>query len=238
MRLARVHSHLELAVSHTGGGIAPQFLPNVFDRFRQADSTTTRTHGGLGLGLAIVRHLTELHGGTVRAESAGEGQGAKFLVKLPLMAVKAGARAPGQPRQREDAEGSYAVHPKLEGVRVLVVDDEADTRLIISTVLSQYGAEIKESDTAAAALEVLAGWNPNVLVSDIGMPGEDGYDLIRNVRALPEECGGRTPAAALTAYARDEGRRGPDSHTCLSHSPRTRGTRTVAAFWQRVTRRT
>lgn len=204
--LEQINSHVELTVSDTGKGISAEFLPYVFERFRQADSTTTRTHSGLGLGLAIVRHLVELHGGTVHAESSGEGQGAMFIVKLPLMPV------------RLDTSDSERVHPKaghgvpfenlpvLSGLRVLVVDDEADAREFITTVLEQCGAAVTAIASAKEALEALTRSKLDVLVSDIGMPGEDGYALISKVRSLAPEQGGRIPAAALTAYAREEDR--------------------------------
>ena len=201
VRLARDGARVRLTVSDTGQGIAPEFLPHVFDRFRQADSATTRSYGGLGLGLAIVRHLAELHGGDVQAESEGEGRGSTFSVTFPLAQVPCACRDEGLPAVREGvrAEG-------LAGVRVLVVDDELDTRKLISTVIEQSGAEVTACASAGEALEKLKTWRPHILMSDIGMPGEDGYQLIRRVRALPAERGGRTPAAALTAYARDEDR--------------------------------
>jgi signal transduction histidine kinase/ActR/RegA family two-component response regulator len=202
VRLTREGARVKLNVSDTGRGIAPEFLPHVFDRFRQADSATTRAHGGLGLGLAIVRHLVELHGGTVHAESAGEDQGSAFSVTFPL----AQGAAPCACQQAEAAEGVLSLNgtERLSGVRVLVVDDEQDTRRLISTVIAQTGAEVTACASAGEALEKLKTWRPHILMSDIGMPGEDGYALIQKVRALPPERGGRTPAAALTAYARDE----------------------------------
>jgi signal transduction histidine kinase/CheY-like chemotaxis protein len=205
VRLTSDGARVRLTVSDTGKGIGPEFLPHVFDRFRQADSATTRAYGGLGLGLAIVRHLTELHGGTVAAESAGEGRGAAFSVTFPLAQAPACACSAGG---TADASAHNVVRAEgLAGVRVLVVDDELDTRKLISTVIAQSGAEVTACASAGEALETLKTWRPHILMSDIGMPGEDGYALIRQVRALPAERGGRTPAAALTAYARDEDRR-------------------------------
>jgi signal transduction histidine kinase/ActR/RegA family two-component response regulator len=204
VRVACEGARVRFSVTDTGRGIPPEFLPHVFDRFRQADSATTRAYGGLGLGLAIVRHLAELHGGEVRAESAGADRGSIFSVAFPL--AQAAAPCSCQP---DEAEGALtdAVRPeKLTGVRVLVVDDEQDTRRLISTVIAQTGAEVTACASAGEALEKLKTWRPHVLMSDIGMPGEDGYALIQKVRALPPEGGGRTPAAALTAYARDEDR--------------------------------
>ncbi|HEX8338533.1 MAG TPA: ATP-binding protein [Pyrinomonadaceae bacterium] len=205
VRLAGEGARVRLSVNDTGRGIPAEFLPHVFDRFRQADSATTRSYGGLGLGLAIVRHLAELHGGEVRAESAGEGQGSTFSVAFPL-AQAAAAPCACQPGERPEVALSLNGAEGLAGVRVLVVDDEQDTRRLISTVIAQSGAEVTACASAGEALEKLKTWRPHILMSDIGMPGEDGYALIRQVRALPPERGGRTPAAALTAYARDEDR--------------------------------
>ncbi|HEX8293113.1 MAG TPA: PAS domain S-box protein [Pyrinomonadaceae bacterium] len=207
VRLERVNSHVEIAVADTGEGIAPEFLPHVFERFRQADQRTTRQHGGLGLGLAIVRHLVELHGGTVRADSGGEGAGSTFTVELPVAPIH--RREDAEERLHPAARDTLPAHEcpeRLDGLRVLVVDDEDDARQLISTGLGQCGAEVVTASSARAALEALAGSKFDVLVSDIGMPGEDGYELIRRVRALPHAAGGRTPAVALTAYARTEDR--------------------------------
>jgi PAS domain S-box-containing protein len=212
--LARVDSHLEVTVTDTGQGIAPSFIPYVFDRFRQADPTTTRTHGGLGLGLAIVRHLVELHGGTVRAESAGQGAGSTFRVLLPLLAMQPAepppAAQPAATHSAAPASGPNGFHldcpPELSGLRVLVVEDDADSRELLIAVLRQCEAEVMAVSRAADALDALDSWRPDVLVSDIEMPDEDGYTLIRKVRARPAERGGQIPAAALTAYARSEDR--------------------------------
>ena len=206
VRLERVGSHAKITVSDTGKGISAEFLPYVFERFRQADSTSAREHGGLGLGLAIVRHLVELHGGTIHTESQGEGQGATFSVDLPLMAVRVEAGELEREYQRVGG-GRSTDHPSaLEGLRVLVVEDAADSREIIRAVLMQGGAEVRTSGSTREALEVLEQWRPDVLMSDIGMPNEDGYALIHKVRALAEEHGGRIPAAALTAYVKTEDR--------------------------------
>jgi CheY-like chemotaxis protein/two-component sensor histidine kinase len=207
IRLERVNSHVEIAVSDTGAGIAPEFLPHVFDRFRQADGRTTRQHGGMGLGLAIVRHLVELHGGTVRAESPGEGHGSTFTVLLPVAPVYQAA-AEGErvhPAARETLPFFDCVDRSGE-VRVLVVDDEPDTRELLKAGLGQCGAHVTAAGSAAEALNAIVEAAPDLLISDIGMPDEDGYDLIRQVRALPEAGGGRVPAIALTAYARVEDR--------------------------------
>ncbi|HEX8131758.1 MAG TPA: ATP-binding protein [Pyrinomonadaceae bacterium] len=202
--LERAGSHIKLSISDTGKGIAADFLPHVFDRFRQADSKTTRNYGGLGLGLAIVRHLVELHGGTVSAESHGEGQGATFSTIFPLLAVSMEAQN-AEPTDSRDAKALNS-RSELEGLRVLVVDDEPDTRQVISAVISKSGAEVKTCASVLEALETLKLWKPDILMSDIGMPGEDGYSLIRKVRSLSVESGGLIPAAALTAYARDDDR--------------------------------
>jgi PAS domain S-box-containing protein len=208
VRVQRNDSHAQIIVSDTGRGIEPAFLPYVFDRFRQADSTTTRQHGGLGLGLAIVRHLVELHGGTVRAESGGLDHGAIFTVELPIATEpEAGRGAPNGERQPALASDTLlASPPSLEGVKVLVVDDDADARGLIQTLLEKCRA------TTIPASDAMSAWNevqrsrPDVLLGDIGMPNEDGYSMIRRIRALPPEQGGRTPAAALTAFARAEDR--------------------------------
>jgi CheY-like chemotaxis protein len=203
----RVNSHIEIAISDTGAGITPEFLPHVFDRFRQADQQITREHGGMGLGLSIVRHLVELHGGNVRAESYGEGKGATFTVVLPIAPVYQSNDAEERVHPAErDTLPSYECPERLDGLRVLVVDDEPDTRELLKIGLNQCGAEVIIAGSAAEALETIASDLPDVLISDIGMPGEDGYELIRRVRELPVESGGRVPAIALTAYARTEDR--------------------------------
>jgi PAS domain S-box-containing protein len=207
VRLERVNSHVEIVVSDTGQGIASEFLPHVFDRFRQADQRTTRQHGGMGLGLAIVKTLVELHGGSVGAASPGHGQGATFTVRLPVVPV-----------YQKDANGGR-VHPsarnllpsaefgdRLDGLVILVVDDEPDTRDLLKAGLENCGAQVIVAASASEAFEAIAKQVPDVLISDIGMPGEDGYDLIRKLRSLPSERGGNVPAVALTAYARVEDR--------------------------------
>jgi CheY-like chemotaxis protein len=189
-------------VKDNGQGIAAEFVPYVFDRFRQADMTTTRAHGGLGLGLAIVRQLVELHSGTVRVASAGVGRGATFTVTLPLM-IAHHKPAKGNGKVANETKISQS----LKGVKVLVVDDEIDTRDLLKTVLSQQGARVTTAASAAAALSLLSRVKPHVLISDVGMPGTDGYALMRRVRALPVERGGNIPAVALTAYAREQDRK-------------------------------
>jgi PAS domain S-box-containing protein len=205
--LERINSHFEISVSDTGQGISPNFLPHVFERFRQEDASTTRQHGGLGLGLGIAKNLVELHGGTIRAKSPGEGQGATFIVTLPLKAVH--QEHASEPRQHPQASREYSELrvPNLRDLKVLVVDDEADARDLIKRLLEECGVEVVTADTAAQALQCLLHERPDVLLSDIGMPVEDGYALIRQVRALTVEQGGGIPAVALTAFARAEDRR-------------------------------
>jgi hypothetical protein len=206
--LERINSHLEVSIIDTGEGIEPEFLPLVFDRFRQADATTTRRHGGLGLGLAIVKQLVELHGGSIRAKSPGRGKGATFVVILPLTILHPDSE-PLPPRHHPSAPAiplTMGDCAKIEGVRVLVVDDEADARELLRRLLMDCNAIVTVAATAQEALALLESERPDVLVSDIGMPGEDGYTLIQRVRALGEGYGGRTPAIALTAYARPEDR--------------------------------
>ena len=203
VRLGRVGAHVELQVTDSGTGIDPSTLPRLFERFWQADSSTTRAHGGLGLGLAVVRHLVELHGGTVRAESGGEGQGASFTVALPLLTLRRPAVVDAAQVAADDAATGRDV---LRGLRVMVVDDDQDTCEIVGAVLRRAGAEVRTCMSASQALTVLDSWVPDLLVSDIAMPGEDGYTLIRKVRARKSEEGGRMVAMALTAYGREEDR--------------------------------
>ncbi|WP_218079451.1 hybrid sensor histidine kinase/response regulator [Anthocerotibacter panamensis] len=202
--LERQETHMAITVWDTGQGIAEEFLPHIFERFRQADSSSSRQHGGLGLGLAIVRQLIELHGGRVTVESAGESQGTTFTVYLPLAELPClvACASPWTPPDRPVKSRI----PRLEGLRVLVVDDEADARELLTAILEQSGAQVRTAVGTSEALERMASWSPDVLVSDIGLPGEDGYDLIQKVRALDAQWGRRTPAAALTAYARTEDR--------------------------------
>jgi signal transduction histidine kinase/ActR/RegA family two-component response regulator len=202
--LERVNSHLEITVHDSGIGIKPDFLPVVFDRFRQGDGSTTRSYGGLGLGLSIVKNLVDLHGGTVRAKSPGEGQGATFIVCLPLAPFRSGEvrEHPTTPRPG----GIDCEHVDLAGVRVLVVDDEQDARNLIHRVLSQCKAEVYVAANAAEGLRLISELLPDLLISDIGMPETDGYQFLRNVRQLVPEAGGKTPAIALTAFARSEDR--------------------------------
>ncbi len=210
VHLQRIDSHAEITVSDTGQGISREFLPHIFERFRQADSSITREQGGLGLGLAIVRHLVESHGGTVEAASPGAGKGATFRVKLPLLIVHDRQRfLDTDVERRHPLAGAGEVvecPPALDGLRVLAVDDERDARELITMMLERCGAEVSAVASGGEALEALKERRPDVLVSDIGMPGMDGYALMSTIRALPAEQGGRTPAVALTAYARTEDR--------------------------------
>ncbi len=205
---ARVDSEVTLSVRDDGRGISAAFLPRVFDRFRQDDSSTTRQQTGLGLGLAIVRHLVELHGGKVSAQSDGEGLGATFEVRLPIRAVEP-RDASVPPGQAGETISSVQWTPsgRLHGVRVLVVDDQDDARDLVATVLEGAGATVLQAASAAAAMKTIAGTTVEVIVSDIGMPGEDGYMFLQRLRATGASPSARgLPALALTAYARGEDR--------------------------------
>ncbi|MCE9553682.1 MAG: response regulator [Planctomycetes bacterium] len=201
--LKRVNSHLELRVSDTGQGIQAEFLPYVFDRFRQADPGTTRKYGGLGLGLSIVKNLVEMHGGTVEAQSPGEDQGATFIVRLPVQIIH------GDPTEALPTESAVpnALDLTLQGVRILVVDDEPDARELVRRLLTEYEAQVELAGSVDEALRIFHRQKPDLLLSDIGMPGKDGYELVRAVRSLPEAEGGAVPAVALTAMARSEDRK-------------------------------
>jgi CheY-like chemotaxis protein len=208
IRLQRVNSHVEIVVSDTGQGIPPAVLPVIFDRFRQGEPGGLQREGGLGLGLALalVRHLVEAHGGSVRAQSAGEGQGATFVVKLPvaLGTVDTGESDRVHPTAR--VVTPFHTRPVLAGLRVLVVDDEMDALDLATAILTAARAEVRTCQSAAEALRVSQDWRPDVLISDLEMPGEDGLSLIRRIRALGPNEGGKVPAVALTAYGRVEDR--------------------------------
>ncbi len=201
----RVNSHVEITVHDTGIGISAEFLPHMFERFRQGDSSTKRKYGGLGLGLSIVKQLVELHGGHVTAASGGVGKGATFLVSLPLRAV----HVAGVPREHPTSPkppGLRAPEISLDGIHVLVVDDEVDARELVRSVLGAASAKVLVAASADEGFELLKTHRPDVIVSDIGMPERDGYELIRDIRALSTAAGGKTPAIALTAFARSEDR--------------------------------
>jgi CheY-like chemotaxis protein len=201
VRLSRIEANAVIAVCDTGEGISPEFLPYVFDRFRQADASSRKRHGGLGLGLAIVRHLAELHGGTAEARSEGEGRGSTFTVCLPM---QAGWDAVPRHAPSDGARTVRARRQRLTGLRILTVDDDRNTREMLQEALERAGAEVVSAASAREALATMRTFRPDVLVSDIGMPHEDGYDLLRQIRLLPEKEGGNVPAIALTGYAREE----------------------------------
>ncbi len=198
IRLEQAGGQAQITVTDTGEGVAAEFLPFIFDRFRQADSTITRRHGGLGLGLAIVRNLVELHDGSVAAVSAGEGYGASFIVRLPLAETIEGART--------DPAAADGSRPALQGAQILVVDDDQDALDMLTVVLTEAGAAVRTAASATEALALLRWIRPDVLISDLAMPDEDGYSLIRNLRAIERESGRETPAVALTAYVRVQDR--------------------------------
>ena len=209
--LEQLDSHVLITVSDTGKGIAPGFLPYVFDRFRQADSSITRLHGGLGLGLAIVRQLVDLHGGSVQAQSPGEGQGATFSLQLPVIIAHGSGRFAVNAEEANASsaalQGSFGSSPSLEGLSVLVVDDDPDARDLLTAILEERKAQVTTVASAAEAYETIEWLRPDVIISDIGMPGEDGYSLIRNVRLKEaRDRQGWKPAIALTAHARVEDR--------------------------------
>jgi PAS domain S-box-containing protein len=210
VRALREGAWVRMEVEDTGAGVEPEFLPHMFERFRQADSSSTRRHGGLGLGLAIVRHLVELHGGTVQAASPGPDLGITFTVRLPFTVPRAPAPDPakGRPdlRSAGEAQAAAAHETRLDGIRVLVVEDEPDTLELVVTILRHRGAAVEAVSTSREALAAVARTPPDVLLSDIGLPGEDGLALIRAIRELPAGRGGSLPAAALTAYVREQDR--------------------------------
>jgi CheY-like chemotaxis protein len=206
VRLAWVGSEVEVNVSDSGEGIAPDFLPYIFDRFQQGDASTTRRHGGLGLGLAIVKQLVELHGGKVGVKSHGLGQGAVFTVRLPLIAIYSEPDQERRLARPEQRESKPLPELGLSNVHVLVVDDEADARNLVKRLLEMAGATVSMAASASEAFDHISTGRPDVLVCDIGMPGEDGYSLIRRLRVLEQRQENALPAVALTAYARSEDR--------------------------------
>jgi PAS domain S-box-containing protein len=238
--LRRLDGQLEVRVTDTGSGISPEFLPHLFERFRQADASTTRTHGGLGLGLAITRQLVELHGGTIRAESPGVGRGSTFTVRLPAAAaLPARAAAPPPP-----PDGAFEPTPVLEGLRVLLVEDEPATRKVIQWMLEQCRAEVTAVPSAplavAAFRDARRGRRYDVLLSDIGMPGQDGYELVREIRNLERQNGDAPalPAAALTAYAGEEDRAKAEASGFQAHVSKPVEPQVLIATLARLTMRT
>lgn len=211
LRLERVDGFAHLTVKDNGIGIPGDVLPHVFERFKQADGSATRQHGGLGLGLSIVRHVIEAHGGSVEARSEGPGKGTEVMVELPLGELSSMPSL----RPAESPEGAL-----LTGARVLLVDDDSDARDFLATALHGAGAEVRSVDAASAAFEAMRGWRPDVIVSDIAMPEVDGYAFIRGVRAMGKDAGGRTPAVALTALARPKDRLRALSAGFQTHMPK------------------
>ena len=208
VKVKRAAGNMQLRVSDTGHGISPDFLPYIFDRFRQADGTTTRNHGGLGLGLAIVRHLVELHGGSIEADSKGLAEGATFTITLPLAPQSSTRRkkVTGTLRAEEVSNGHFSSLPSLDAVKVLLVDDDPDTLQVVRVMLDGSKAVVQTAASVSEALEIIEWYKPHVLVSDLAMPGEDGYSLIRKVRARGIVDGSELPAIALTSYVRVEDR--------------------------------
>ncbi len=204
--MERVNSHVEVSVEDSGVGIKPEFLAFVFDRFRQADSSTTRRHGGLGLGLSIVKHLVELHGGSVRVKSAGESQGSTFVVALPISVIRSEESGLHERPAFSDVDVSTIALPSLAGVRALVVDDQPDARILLCRLIEEYGGRCILAESGADALRMLTEEDVNILISDIGMPDFDGYELIRKIRTLHDSAARNIPAIALTAYARADDR--------------------------------
>ena len=200
----RVNSHVELSVSDTGNGIDAEFLPHVFERFRQADNSATRLYSGLGLGLAIVKSLTELHGGSVRVKSGGEGKGSTFIVSLPISVVHTLDQAENLQRTTINRQRPTLHTVDLKGIKVVVVDDEADAIALVKRIMEDCGATVEACTSAIDCLACVPIFRPDVLITDIGMPEMDGYTLIEKLRAMKPEEGGLTPAVALTAFSRSE----------------------------------
>ena len=204
--LERVNSHIEIRVSDTGRGVKPEFLPFIFDRFSQSEPSTTRTHGGLGMGLAISKAIMELHGGTITAYSEGEGKGSTFAISIPIMPVNKQQLPLDRVHPRAWTEISVECPPEISGLKILVVDDDSDTCDMIRAVLEQCGGQVHTATDADAALDAFSTWKPAVLISDIGLPEVDGYELLRRIREHEKHSGSRVPAVALTAFARIEDR--------------------------------
>jgi CheY-like chemotaxis protein len=206
VRLKTVGASVHIAVSDEGQGIVPEFLPHVFEPFRQQDASASRAHGGLGLGLAISRQLVELHGGRIAAHSE-EGRGSTFTVSLPISGATSSDSLSQRAARQFEASAAFESPAHLRGLHVLVVDDDNDARQLVASILEDCGCRITLAQSAQDAMTKLAEEVPDLLLSDIGMPGEDGYELIRKIRALPPNKGGDIPAAALTAFARPDDRR-------------------------------
>jgi signal transduction histidine kinase/ActR/RegA family two-component response regulator len=208
VKLERIDSHARIIVNDTGAGISSEFLPHVFEAFRQADGTTTKRQGGLGLGLAIAHRLVEMHGGTLSVASEGEGLGASFTMSIPIETVQTASQAFADSTKVAipDSKSFDAELPTLSGLRILAVDDEVDTRDMVRGVLEEFGADVVTAGSAKEAVDALRGWQPDVIICDIGMPGEDGYALIRQVREMEAAQRRNTPAIALTGYVRIEDR--------------------------------
>lgn len=217
--LERDNSQVLIRVTDNGSGIDPQFLPHVFERFRQADGSTTRAYGGLGLGLSITRHLIEMHGGTVEAHSDGLGQGATFTIRLPILAVNISA-ADWEKKISAHENPTQAEQKILQGLRILIIEDDADSRQLISTVLTLQGSQVQSSSTPEEGFGLLRQLRPDVLICDIGLPGEDGYHLMERIRRLPPQEGGLVPAIALTAYAAPRDRLAALSAGFQTHLPK------------------
>jgi CheY-like chemotaxis protein/anti-sigma regulatory factor (Ser/Thr protein kinase) len=205
--LERVNSHIEISVADTGIGMDEELLSHLFERFRQGDASTTRTHGGLGIGLSIVKSLVELHGGAVSAKSPGEGKGTTVTVRLPLVIVHHRATDGTRQHPRTSRNLATIVHTtELVNLKVLVVDDQPDARVLVERVLTDSGAKVLTAAGPEEAIDLLRTHKPDVLISDIGMPDLDGFELLRRIRALSPDEGGKIPAIALTAFARSEDR--------------------------------
>jgi len=212
---------IRISVSDSGVGITPEFLPYIFDRFRQADGSTTRVHGGLGLGLSIVKHLVQLHQGSIEVESLGKNQGATFTVTLPIASTALTVIPENAVEPEPKSNGLPAsFSAALEGLRILVVDDEVDSRDLVSAILTRCGGEVNCCESAAEAIMAVKNWKPDLLVSDIGMPNEDGYSLIKKLRKLRSKQARQTPAVALTAYATNEDRERALSAGFQTHVPK------------------
>ncbi|HEX8824348.1 MAG TPA: ATP-binding protein, partial [Archangium sp.] len=204
--LEQVNSQIEISVADTGIGIDPKFIPHLFERFRQGDASTTRKYGGLGLGLSIVKSLVELHGGTVRVTSPGVDQGTTVSLQLPLGVHREPSPLESPPPKTSSTAARDVVLARLGGLRILVVDDHADARELVTRLLEECGAEVLTAGSVEEAVAVVEAQRLDLLISDIGMPGSDGFELLRRVRALGKNGGGALPALALTAFARSEDR--------------------------------